>query len=289
MKRNRPDIAAALHRFYVAARGHFGYTDRWWPGTPVELTVTAILVQQCDWTAAWKAAKRLRDAGLLNLRQMAESDVAALAELIQAVAFPRQKAKRLIDIAGRLVTGGFGTIEDVLESGSTEQVRQRLLALPGIGQETADSIMLFAADRHETFVVDAYARRLFQRLDLLDGCDQGFWRLPYDRVRRFFLDHITDSLPLYDGLEVAADVPRSVALLRDFHAQIVELGRHHCRKTRPRCVESGWPGWADEDGDFTFCDNHCSQNGCMACPLADSCAASKSWTLNATTTNKSNN
>jgi hypothetical protein len=52
---NRPNTAAALHRFYVAARGHFGYTDRWWPGSPIELTVTAIRVQQCDWTVAWKS------------------------------------------------------------------------------------------------------------------------------------------------------------------------------------------------------------------------------------------
>lgn len=200
MNRNRPETAAALHRFYVAARSHFGYTDRWWPGTPVELTITAILVQQCDWTVAWKAAKRMRAPGLLNLVQMAEAEAAAVTELIQAVAYPRQKASRLIDIANRLVTGGFATIEEVLQGGSTEQVRQQLLVLPGIGEETADSILLFAADRHETFVVDAYTRRLFQRLDLFDGCDQGFWRLPYDRVRRFFLENITDSLSLYDGL-----------------------------------------------------------------------------------------
>ena len=275
MNRNRPKTAAELHRFYVAARSHFGYTSRWWPGTPMELTVTAVLVQQCDWTVAWKAAKRLRDAGLLNLVHMAEANAATVTELIQSVAFPRQKAARLIQIAGRLATGGFATIEELLQSGSTEQVRQRLLALPGIGDETADSMLLFAADHHETFVVDAYARRLFQRLDLLEGCDQGFWRLPYDDLRQFFLDHITDFLPLYDGLELAAGLPRGVTLLRDFHAQIVELGRHHCRKTSPRCVQAGWPGWKDEDGDFTFCDDHCSQNGCVACPLSQSCAASK--------------
>jgi endonuclease III related protein len=275
VNQNRPKTAAELHRFYVAARSHFGYTNPWWPGTPMELTVTAVLVQQCDWTVAWKAAKRLRDAGLLNLVHMAESDAAAVTELIQTVAFPRQKAARLIQIAGRLATGGFATIEELLQSGSTEQVRQQLLALHGIGDETADSMLLFAADRHETFVVDAYARRLFQRLDLLDGCDQGFWRLPYDDLPQFFLDHITDFLPLYDGLELAAGLPRGVALLRDFHAQIVELGRHHCRKTSPRCVQAGWPGWKDEDGDFTFCDDHCSQNGCVACPLSQSCAANK--------------
>jgi endonuclease-3 related protein len=275
VNRNRFETAAALHRFYVAARGHFGYTNRWWPGTPMELTVTAVLVQQCDWTVAWKAAKRLRDAGLLNLGHMAENDAATVTELIQTVAFPRQKAARLIQIAGRLVDGGFATIEELLQSGSTEQVRLHLLALPGIGEETADSILLFAADHHETFVVDAYARRLFQRLDLLDGCDQAFWRLPYNHLRQFFLDHITGFLPLYDGLELAIGLPRCVALLRDFHAQIVELGRHHCRKTRPRCVHTGWPGWTDEDGDFTFCDDHCSQDGCMACPLSDCCAANK--------------
>lgn len=272
--RKRLKTAAALHGFYVAARTHFGYTSRWWPGTPVELTVTAVLVQQCDWTMAWRATKRLRDAELLSLAKLARSDAAAVTGVIQGVAFPRQKASRLIQIARRLTASGFATIEELLHSGPTEQVRRQLLTLPGIGDETADSILLFAGDRHETFVVDAYARRLFQRLDVWDGPSQEFWRLPYDRLRRFFLDHITKFLPLYDGLELAAGLPRSVALLRDFHAQIVELGRHHCRKTSPRCVQAGWPGWKDEDGDFRFCEEHCSQNGCVACPLSDFCAAS---------------
>lgn len=271
--RKRTETAAALHGFYVAARDHFGYTDRWWPGTPLELTVTAMLVQQCDWTVAWKATKRLRDAGLLNLAQLAESGAEVVINLIPTVAFPHQKARRLVQIATHLVSTGTTRIEDLLQDGSTEQVRKQLLALPGIGEETADSILLFAGDRHETFVVDAYARRLFQRLNLFNGCAPGFWELPYEHLRRFFLDHIADFLPMYDGLELAADLPRGVALLRDFHAQIVELGRHHCRKTRPRCVQAGWPGWTDEDGDFTFCNNHCSQDGCLACPLSDACAA----------------
>lgn len=260
-----------MHRFYVAARAHFGYAPRWWPGTPVELTVTAILVQQCDWSVAWQATKRLRQAGLLRLGPLAEAEAVTVRPLIHPVAFANQKAARLIHIAGRLLGGGYPTIEALLQSGPSQQVRQDLLALPGIGDETADSILLFASARHETFVVDAYARRLFQRLALWDAGDEGFWRRPYEHLRQFLRDHIVGFLSLYEGLELASGVPRSVALLRDFHAQIVELGRHHCRKEHPRCAQRGWPGWRDDAGDFVFCEQHCSYNGCARCPLSDVC------------------
>jgi endonuclease III related protein len=275
MKPNRAKTAADLHRFYAAARGHFGYIDRWWPGTPLELAVTAVLVQRCDWNTAWKATKRLRAAGWRSLAQLAEAEVEQIRPLICPVAFASRKAARLIRIADRVTDLGCATVEQLLDSGSTDQVRQELLALPGIGEETADAILLFASDRHETFVVDAYARRLFQRLALLDGCDHDFWRRPYEHLRRFFQDQLTGSLALYDGLYLAAGVPRGVALLRDFHAQIVELGRHHCRQTNPRCSQRGWAGWKDADGDFRFCEGHCSHNGCIACPLANRCAAAE--------------
>jgi hypothetical protein len=91
-------------------------------------------------------------------------------------------------------------------------------------------------------------------------------------LRSFFLDLIARFLVYYDDLPLASGVSRPVALLRDFHAQIVELGRHHCRKNNPRCSERGWPGWTDKAGHFVFCEGHCSYNGCGACPLLGFCA-----------------
>lgn len=275
--RRPADAAAArLQRFYSAARAHFGYTSVWWPGTPSELTATAILVQQCNWSVAWQAAIQLRDAGLLNLERLARADAARVRDLIRPVTFAVQKSARLVRIAAQLRDQGCQTIEDLLQQGPTDRVRPQLLALPGIGPETADSILLFASDRHETFVVDEYARRLFKRLQLFPEQDAGFWRRPYEDLRRFFLGHITGFMPAYEHLPLPSTAPRTVALLRDFHAQIVELGRHHCRKTNPRCVQRGWPGWTDKAGHFVFCETHCANNGCGRCPLVDFCAAASS-------------
>jgi endonuclease III related protein len=148
--------------------------------------------------------------------------------------------------------------------------------LPGIGPETADSILLFASDRHETFVVDAYARRLFERYGLFSERDASFWQRPYEDLRQFLLAQIREFMPLCEALPLPSSAPRRVALLRDFHAQIVELGRHHCRKTNPLCSQRGWPGWTDPAGHFVFCENHCAHNGCQRCPLADWCAAASS-------------
>ncbi len=274
----RPSAATAdrLQRFYAAARAHFGYTSVWWPGTPSELTATAILVQQCNWSVAWQAAIQLRDAGLLDLAHLAQADAAQVRDLIRPVTFAAQKSARLVKTAHQLRDRGCQTIEDLLQQDPTDRVRPQLLALPGIGPETADSILLFASDRHETFVVDEYARRLFERLRLFPGQDDGFWRRPYEDLRRFFLGHITGFMPAYDQLPLPSTAPRTVALLRDFHAQIVELGRHHCRKTNPRCTQRGWPGWTDKAGHFVFCETHCANNGCGRCPLAEFCAAASS-------------
>jgi endonuclease-3 related protein len=274
----RPSAATAarLQRFYSAARAHFGYTSVWWPGTPSELTATAILVQQCNWSVAWQAAIQLRDAGLLNLARLAQADAAGVQDLIRPVTFAAQKSARLVRIAAQLRDQGCRTIEDLLRQGPTDRVRQQLLALPGIGPETADSVLLFASDRHETFVVDEYARRLFERLQLFPERDVGFWRRPYEDLRLFFLGQITAFMPAYDHLPLPSAAPRTVALLRDFHAQIVELGRHHCRKTNPRCAQRGWPGWTDKAGHFVFCESHCANNGCECCPLLVSCAAARS-------------
>jgi endonuclease-3 related protein len=274
----RPSAATAarLQQFYSAARAHFGYTSVWWPGTPSELTATAILVQQCNWSVAWQAAIQLRDAGLLNLAHLAQADAKNVQDLIRPVTFAAQKSARLVRIASQLRDQGCQTIEDLLQQGPTDRVRPLLLALPGIGPETADSILLFASDRHETFVVDEYARRLFERLQLFPEPDVGFWGRPYNDLRRFFLDHITGFLPAYEHLPLPSAAPRTVALLRDFHAQIVELGRHHCRKTNPRCAQRGWPGWTDKAGHFVFCESHCANNGCGRCPLFEFCAAASS-------------
>jgi endonuclease-3 related protein len=262
---SRPECA--LRDFYGAVREHFGYTGTWWPGSPIELTITAILVQQCDWSVAWAGVGRLRERGLVDLESLSQADPEEVKSCIQPVSFAVTKAERLVSLSGRLVGKGFATIESLLDAESTDRCRQNLLDLPGIGPETADCILLFASDRHETFVVDAYTRRIFQRLNLFPAIAQDFWDKPYEMLRAFFFERIAGYSTLYEGFEFAPRVSPVVALLRDFHSQIVELGRHHCLKTSPRCWSPGKAGWKD----YFFCRGHCSNNGCLGCPLVKIC------------------
>ena len=88
------------------------------------------------------------------------------------------------------------------------------------------------------------------------------------RLKQFFEDHLLADLSLYDEFEFALGVPRTVALLRDYHAQLVELGKHHCLRSSPRCRTRGRRGWAG----YEFCNAHCNAD-CHTCPLLDFCAA----------------
>jgi endonuclease-3 related protein len=99
-----------------------------------------------------------------------------------------------------------------MASEDARSLRAKLLSVPGIGRETADSIVLYAAGL-PLFVVDAYTRRIFSRLGYLRGDEK------YDAVQSFFMERL----------------PKDVALYNDYHAQIVLLGKNTCRK-RPRCA-----------------------------------------------------
>jgi endonuclease-3 related protein len=263
--------ARAWADYYAALRGHFGYADVWWPGSPLELTLTAVLVQQCDWSTAWKSVGELKKAGLVDLDRLRRAGVASVHALIKTVTFAPTKARRLVLLAEAIVQAGFCRMEELLASDSTTVTRRRLLALPGIGRETADCILLFASDRHETFVVDAYTRRLLMRRKLFPDLDDRFWSRHYEVLRRFLLQLTLDFPTLYDGYRFAPGVPRTVALLRDFHAQILELGRHHCLSKDPRCSSQGKEGWRD----YPFCRDHCANNSCTHCPVLGECAAAQ--------------
>src|SRR5207248_3486448 len=133
----------------------FGYAPKWWPGSPLEIALTAILVQQCDWSAAWKGVRRLGQQGLLDLRSLAAADPAFVQPCIREVAFAPTKSKRLVRFAQAMVERNHETIEAYLSpSRDAPSLRADLLSLEGIGEETADCILLYASD-HAVFVVDA--------------------------------------------------------------------------------------------------------------------------------------
>ena len=202
----------ALRSIYRRLLRRFGPSG-WWPGeTPFEVCLGAILVQNTSWTNAERALVRLRRAGRLSFEGLSGLSSSRIAPLIRPSGTYRIKARRIRAVLDFLDHAYGGRI-DAMTVEDPWVLRRRLLAVHGIGRETADSIVLYAAGL-PLFVVDAYTRRVFSRLGVLDP------RLGYDSIQRFFMDHL----------------PRDPALYNEFHAQIVRLGKDVCRP-RPRCGE----------------------------------------------------
>lgn len=264
----QPRTAARLAEWYRLLRRHFDFTHPWWPGTPFQISITAVLVQQCDWSVAWEAVRRLEAEEIQTLPRIAELSPLELQDLIRKVTFAPTKSARLVSIAKWVMSEGFDSFEQFLSpERETKSVREEVLALPGIGPETADCLLNFASE-HPVFVVDAYTRRIFERLNLVPHLPDGFWKKgSYAQLQHFFETHLLTDLSLYDEFEFPADVPREVALLRDYHALLVELGKHHCVKSHPHCHKAGKRGWPDYD----YCLSHCLPSDCPACPLSGVC------------------
>ena len=183
----------------------------WWPGeSPFETMVGAVLTQRTAWANAARAIDSLRRAGLLAPRRMRSEPVESLAGHIRASGFFRTKARKLHALCAYLERYG----DDVarMRAAGAARLRSELLGVHGIGPETADAIMLYAVGI-PTFVVDAYAHRIFARLG--EASAQG----SYARFQRW----------LMDGL------PADVDLLGEYHALLVRHGREVCVAHRPRC------------------------------------------------------
>lgn len=183
----------------------------WWPArTRFEVMAGAVLTQNTAWSNVEKALGNLREAGMLDPLSIAEASPARLAGLLRPSGYFNVKADRLRSLCRWLLEQGGASR---LARRGTERLRRELLAVRGIGPETADDILLYAFGR-PVFVVDAYARRLFSRLDLVDG------REGYEEMRSLF----EESLPADEGL------------LAEYHALIVRHAKEVCR-SRPRCAD----------------------------------------------------
>ncbi|MEJ2471338.1 MAG: endonuclease III domain-containing protein [Desulfuromonadales bacterium] len=205
--------AAFLETVHDTLYRHYGDLY-WWPAeTPFEVVVGAILTQNTAWTNVATALANLKQAGVTTAAQIAALPLTRLQQLIKPSGFFRQKADRLQAFSRQLIRHSNGDIVAFCQ-GPLAEIRNQLLAQPGIGPETADSILLYAAQR-PIFVVDAYTRRIFQRLGVLEG------RETYDQVQQFFMAHL----------------PQRTALYKAYHAEIVVHAKHFCRKRRPFCQQ----------------------------------------------------
>src|SRR5882757_4840189 len=138
-----PKLPAQLRRAYTLMRKHFGH-QRWWPGeTPFEVCVGAILVQNTSWTNVERAIANLKSAGVMEPAKLFALPEAQLAQLIRPAGYFNVKARRLRPFLRVLVEECGGDLKKLF-AGDTATVRERLLAIHGIGPETADSLLLYA-------------------------------------------------------------------------------------------------------------------------------------------------
>jgi endonuclease-3 related protein len=192
---------------------HFG-PRHWWPAdTDFEMIVGAILTQNVAWKGAAQAIASLKARDLLEPGALLLVPDEELAEAVRPARYHNQKAKKLKSFCRVLAEEFNGDLTAFL-SQETDLLRQRLLAVPGIGPETADCIVLYAA-RKPVFVVDAYTHRIFQRLGHFGA------RAKYEEVQAFFMGHL----------------PLDVQLFNEYHAQIDALGNRVCFKRKPLCGE----------------------------------------------------
>ncbi len=202
-----------LHTIYTVLFETMGDLG-WWPAdTPDEVTIGTILTQNTSWNNVEKALGKLREAGLLSLRGISGTDTETLSALIRSSGFHNQKAKRLKDLSGKILTE-YGTLED-MATRSIAEIADFLRPINGIGQETLDSILLYALDK-PVFIMDNYTWRIFSRLGIIS-----------DYNRRVELKE-----------RVPAQLSNDVEKLKNFHGLLVELAKKHCKK-KPAC--SGCP------------------------------------------------
>jgi len=217
----------------------------WWPAyTRFEVVVGAFLTQNTAWTNVEQALDGLRAEGALNLEGIRRTPLAKLAKIIRSSGYFRQKAQRLKNFVRYLDAGYGGSLERMFAQ-PTHKLREELLAVDGVGPETADSILLYAGG-HPVFIVDAYTRRIFERHGLISA------KVPYDEVRQLVEQAFYEGIPAETGQPpksplagrrrhkfVIRRVPPAARVFDEFHALLVQVAKHHCLKAEARC--SGCP------------------------------------------------
>lgn len=212
---------------YRLLKKHYG-KQGWWPlvcgetgessygiiGNPsdaevFEICIGAILTQAVSWKNVEKALYNLKQAGFFDPVNMFAAPVELIAEKIKPSGYFNQKALKIKNFLTWYREYDFSS--SLISKNKTENIRKELLAIKGIGPETADSILLYALNR-KIFVVDAYTRRIFSRLGIINA------ESSYNEIQSFF----------------QSSIPGSVKLYNEYHALIVAHGKDICR-SKPLC------------------------------------------------------
>ena len=172
--------------------------------------VGAILTQNTSWQNVSTAIERIRNANLMDPKKLLKHSQ-RIPQLIKTSGFYRTKSKYLQGFLHYYITNYQGNV-DRMSRKRTRTLRAELLAIPGVGPETADSILLYALGKR-IFVIDNYTRRVFSRHGLVD------YDSPYDTIQKTFEQNLPASTKLYN----------------EYHALLVRVGKRYCRKNEPHC------------------------------------------------------
>ncbi len=200
-----------LLEMFDAMYKHFG-PQNWWPGeTPLEIVIGAVLTQNTNWQNVERAIKNLKKANALDIEKIAKSKPEKLANLIKPTGYFNIKAKRLQNLMKFLYENYDADLEKFFEL-PIEKLREELLSISGIGPETADDIILYAANK-PSFVVDTYTYRILLRHSLIDQ------DADYNLIKELFEDNLEPDVKLFN----------------EYHALLVATGKHYCKRTNPLC------------------------------------------------------
>lgn len=183
----------------------------WWPGeTPFEVMIGAVLTQSAAWKNVETAIINLKTAGLMSPAALREKSSEEIVPLIHSAVYYNVKARKLkalVEYIGNACEDNL----DILFKKDSDRLRGELLAVWGIGEETADSILLYAADK-PVFIIDAYTRRIMDRIGIQPEKDT------YSEWQSLFMKNL----------------PADITLFNEYHALFVRLGKETCRP-KPRC------------------------------------------------------
>jgi len=200
-----------LINIYHQLMAYYG-PQHWWPAEePFEVIIGAILTQSAAWTNVARAIANLKSANALSPEVLRQLPLAKLAAIIRPCGYYNAKALKLKSSAYWLGEN-YNDNLNKLFANNTDVLRQQLLAIHGVGEETADSIILYAANK-PVFVIDAYTRRIVGRIGLAPGNS-------YASYQALFMDNL----------------PTDTGLFNEYHALLVQLAKNVCRK-RPLCQQ----------------------------------------------------
>ena len=185
--------------------------QHWWPGeTPFEVMIGAVLTQSAAWQNVETAITSLKTAGLMSPATLRKKSPQEIAPLIRSAVYYNVKARKLKALVEYIGSACNDDLDRLFEK-DTGQLRDELLAVWGIGEETADSILLYAAEK-PVFVIDAYTRRIMGRIGIQPEKDT------YSDWQSLFMKNL----------------PADVTFFNEYHALLVHLGKETCRP-RPLC------------------------------------------------------